>query len=292
VADRPTLREIGIWPRRDFSWQQDGTECISIPFTWNIPSVLEHVLAEPSRQFLVGGPAVYLLPDVFEGTSNVTVGRVAPGILQRVNPWATRTSTGCIRACSFCGVSQFEPGGLRELPDWPDLPCLCDNALLATSESHFDRVIDRLAAWGVADFNQGLDIRLLTDHHAMRLSEIKDPMIRLALDNDRDRDSFIRAYCRLRDAGVRKASIMCYCLVGYEDTPEKAWRRCEWVAGFGIKPLPMWYHCLTETEHNPVTYQQRFLGWTESRRQGIMGYYYRHRDNGEILLDLEELPCG
>ena len=33
--------ELNNWPRKEFYWEDDGKTCISIPFTWNIPDVLE-----------------------------------------------------------------------------------------------------------------------------------------------------------------------------------------------------------------------------------------------------------
>ena len=69
------------------------------------------------------------------------------------------------------------------MEDWPDLPVLCDNNLLAAPLSHFDKVIDRLIRHGWCDFNQGVDARLLTDYHARRIAEIKQPQVRLAFDH-------------------------------------------------------------------------------------------------------------
>ncbi len=40
------------------------------------------------------------------------------------------------------------------------------------------------------DFNQGLDARLLTEHHARRLAELTDATIRLALDHQKSADQW------------------------------------------------------------------------------------------------------
>ena len=78
----------------------------------------------------------------------------------------------------------------------------CDNNLTAASYSHFDKVIDRLVKWGWADFNQGLDSRLLTAYHAERIHEIKKPIIRLALDSMFDQYEWLKAVDVLRSAGI------------------------------------------------------------------------------------------
>lgn len=275
------MQDNVTWPKRPARWIEGTTLCISIPFTWNLPA-LHHELEQRALMWdrvLVGGPAIKLLPEFFSGLPWVEVGGDLPGVLQRVNPMATRTTTGCVRKCGFCAIGRgmVEPGGLVELDDWPNLPIIADNNLLAASESHFDRVIDRLLTWGWADFNQGLDARLLSEHHAERLAEIPKPMIRLALDSMSSCELWEHAYQLLRAAGMAKHSIRSYCLIGYQDTPAEAWKRCEWVQDHGVKALPMWYHDLFALEWNKVTDDQRRLGWDEAERMRIVGWYYQHR---------------
>lgn len=229
---------------------------------------------------VVGGPVVELVPGFFGALDYVSEGHDCPGVLQRVNPLATRTTVGCVRRCGFCaiGTGRIE-GEYRELDDWPDLPMITDNNLLAASKAHFDRVIDRLVVHGWADFNQGIDSRLLTDYHAGRLAEIKKPTIRLALDHMDYRDKWQEAFKRLRDAGIAKRNISSYCLVGFKSVPVESWQRCEWVESHGIKACPMWFHELDQLEKNIVTEKQAALGWDDEKRRHIMGYYYKHRGN-------------
>lgn len=112
------------------------------------------------------------MPDYFNGLSHVEIQNRSNIAINKINPLATKTTTGCVRKCKFCLVPKTE-GKFQELDDWEDKPILIDNNLLASSRKHFDRVIDRLIKWGWADFNQGLDARLLTDYHAKRIAEIK-----------------------------------------------------------------------------------------------------------------------
>jgi hypothetical protein len=139
-------------------------------------------------------------------------------------------------------------------------------------------VIDRLVRWGWADFNQGVDMRFLTDYHAQRIAEIKKPLVRLALDSD-SRDSkakWLRAFRRLRRARITKASIRSYALVGFDTGPGEAWERLRWIEKHGIKALPMWYHPLDALEYNAVTEEQRHLGWDDEKRKDLMMYFYQH----------------
>lgn len=215
------------WPRGPTTWIEGRVRHVSVPFTWNMPAVRADCLQTGFAwdRTVVGGPAVALLPGYLDGLHNVTTGDSAPGALQRINPLATRTTTGCVRRCGFCaiGTGVIEGGGFRELDDWPDLPILCDNNLMAASMPHIERVVERLERWGWADFNQGLDARLLTPTKARLLARIKKPLIRLALDNMAYVDSWLRAYDRLREAGISKAAIRSHCLVAFDSGPDEAW---------------------------------------------------------------------
>jgi hypothetical protein len=229
---------------------------------------------------VVGGPATKLMPDFFKDLPHVEVRESYPGAMQIVNPQATKTTSGCIRSCGFCAVPRME-GKIVELQEWPDLPGICDNNILGASIEHFDKVVGRLKVHGWADFNQGLDSRLLTDYHAKRLKEIGRPMIRLALDNMAYADQWEIAFERLRRVKFPKSLIRSYALIAFEEnekhTVEEAWERCKWIEKHGIKVLPMWYHRLDAMEENIVTDRQRALGWNDYERTNIMGWYYQHR---------------
>ena len=201
-----------------------------------------------------------------------------PNILQRIHPLATRSTTGCPCKCDFCGIGRglIEPGGLRCLTDWPDLPIQADNNLFAAPDAHFDKVIDRLVKWGWADFNQGVDARFLNAHHASRLVEIKKPLVRLALDSPDSKSIWDNAFNLLREYKLPKSAIRSYALIGFDSGPAEAWERCRWIEAHGIKALPMWYHALDALEYNSVTEDQQKLGWDDEKRKDIMMYYYQH----------------
>jgi hypothetical protein len=280
------MKIVSRWPKRPITWMDGRQLCVSVPFSWNMPSVRK-MLRQRSTEWesaLIGGPGVYLVlhyyPDFLEGLPYVKTGRSYPGVLQRANALATRTTEGCVHNCSFCGIGQgiIEPGGFWPLLDWPDLPIFCDNNLLAAPFGHFDRVIDRAKVHGWCDFEQGLDPCLLTEYHAIRIAEIAHPMVRLSLDSTLLRPAWERAYEGLRKAGVRQHDIRSYVLVGFESDPDDAWDRCKWIQHHGVKPLPMWYHELNTLKHNVVTERQGRFGWTDYERRRIMQFHYQHKE--------------
>jgi len=267
---------VSSWPKDITEWHDGRTGYLSVPFTWLLAKARARIQQRDmfTDQWAVGGPAVRLMPNYPLGAA--TVGGDMPGVLQRVHPLATRTTVGCVRNCRFCGVRRIE-GEFGELLDWPDKPILCDNNLLAASREHFDRVVDRLIVHGWADFNQGLDARLLTTHHAERIAEINKPIVRLALDNDHDRDVWAGAIERLRGAGIAMSKIRSYVLCGFAGSPHEDWERCKFVESLGVMALPMWFHELDALIPNTVTAKQQSMGWTNRQRRELMCWYYQHR---------------
>ena len=265
------------WPKRICSWSVCGTIYLSIPFTWLLKEAKKYLELIPNTPAVVGGPAVLLMPGYFKGLSNVEERKSMPGVLSLINNQATRTTVGCIRKCEFCGVSKIEPE-FKELSNWPDLPIICDNNILAASQKHFDKVCDRLEKWGWCDFNQGIDARLLTEYHAKRFKRIGRPIIRLALDSASLCDIWENAFSILLKVGCKKSWIKTYCLVGFKDNPETAWKNCSFIQTHGIKAFPMWYHSLTEEIYNNVSDEQTRNGWSQFERKRIMGWFYKHKE--------------
>lgn len=272
------------WPKKYISWIDKKILYISAPFTWELPKI-RRLLIQKSfnwEKAIVGGPAIYLMPKYLEGIKNVVIKNNYEGVLQRINPMATKTTIGCVRRCGFCGVWRFE-GKFKELNNWPDLPIICDNNLLASSRKHFDKVIDRLLLWDFSDFNQGIDTRLLTNYHAKRFSELKNTIIRLALDDFSYKDQWQKAHQKLRKVGLPNTSIRSYALIGFDSGPEEAWQRCEWITKQRVLVLPQWYHSLNQLKKNIVTKEQEKLGWNDFERVLIMRYYYQRGANREFI---------
>lgn len=275
------MKNESKWPKKTVTWIKDRTLYVSVPFTWELPAAAQTLM---QRSFewdtaVVGGPAVKLVPGHFNMIPGVIEGDDYPGVLQLINPDATRTTIGCVRDCDFCGVQKLE-GKFRELVDWPDRPIICDNNLLAASDQHFEKVIDRLAYHKDVEFSFGLDCRLLTNPRAAMiasLKSIKKRGIRIALDDMSYLREWLTAVDMLRGAGIAKRNIASFALVGFNAGPIEAWYRCEYIESCGVRALPVWFHPLDAFKKNIVTRVQESLGWDDYERRKIMQFFYQHK---------------
>jgi len=134
---------------------------VSVTFTWDVSEGqrLARAWGGYYHDVQIGGPALDDPGGAFE-----------PG--RFIRPGVTITSRGCPRRCPFCFVARRE-GALRELPirdGW----IVNDNNLLACSRRHVEAVFEMLAHQPrAAQFNGGLDARLLTDWHRRLLDGIR-----------------------------------------------------------------------------------------------------------------------
>ena len=269
------------WSNGITEWIEGDTAFVSAVFSWNAQKAYMRCVyfREMGYKVRCGGQAIYQNPKMFaEFDTSGTV-----DALSHHNPLATFTSRGCIRNCSFCLVPKLE-GKLVELDDWLVRPIICDNNLLATSTAHFDKVVDRLLESGLAgiDFNQGLDARILTEHHAARLAELpKDTIIRLAWDNIAMEKLYLLAFRILEDAGIKLQQIRTYVLIGYKDTPEDALYRLEKIRELGALPNPMRYQPLDALHRNSYVGEN----WTNDLLTKYMRYWSNLNKVGGLSFD-------
>lgn len=248
-------------------WEINGTIYLSVVFSWDLP-IAERIKVSSKKKVIIGGPAAKL--------AGYDIPELSYPALSIHNPFATKTSTGCINACPFCAVPDLE-GDLVELRDWEPRPIVCDNNLLACSRKHFDTVIDRLKLMPFVDFNQGLEARLFTTYHAERIAELKAVKVRFSYDCEDDQGAVYDAVLRCRAQGMKDIGV--YVLIGYEDTPEEAKTRLEWVRSLGIWPNPMRYQPLRATVKDEYVEK----GWTKGQLEDMVRYYSR-------LFFLEHIP--
>jgi radical SAM superfamily enzyme YgiQ (UPF0313 family) len=186
------------------------------------------------------------------------------------NPLATFTTRGCPNRCGFCAVHRLEREFI-EIEDFPVRPIICDNNLLAASQKHFDRVIDRLKVLPFVDFNQGLEAARYEQYHAKRISEIKSCKVRFACDSPDDMVAVNHAITISRQHGLNNIGV--YVLIGFDDTPDEAKQRLEWVRSLGIRPNVMRYQPLNAMAKNVYVAP----GWTRKELEDIQRYYSRLR---------------
>jgi len=274
------------WPKTSVYWREGDASFASIPFTWELKKVRRFIRSRPGK-WTVGGPAIFLMPDYFQDLPDVSVKWSWGGILQRHNPYATRTTRGCPNKCKYCaiGSGKIERGAFIEKGEWPDRPILCDNNLLAASERHLQRVFDRLRWWGWADFNQGLDCRLVTPEIAKEIHSIGKPIVRVSLDSWSVAPVWEYAVNLFLDAGVAKRRMHSYVMIGWGDDPRRDIERVEYaktILGPGSVNA-MWFHELDAMKPNVVTEKQAACGWTDRLRIDTMRWSYGRGPKPDIL---------
>lgn len=169
------------------------------------------------------------------------------------------TTRGCIRKCEFCFVPQKE-GLIRVEGDIYDIwdgkskeIILMDNNILALPK-HFKFICGQLRKEKLkVDFNQGLDIRLLTDELAYELSTIRHISdIRFAWDNIKDENTIIKGIELLKKHKCKRG--MFYVIVGFNSTVEEDLYRFNVLKGLGQRAYCMRYEtCKGNREYNDMS---------------------------------------
>jgi len=161
------------------------------------------------------------------------------------NAYFTYTTRGCIRNCAFCAVPRIEPFYIDYVPlkkqiqqinekygEKKDL-LLLDNNVLASPQ--FDRIIDEIKGIGfykgakfnnslrIVDFNQGIDLRLLTKQKISRLAELPIKPLRIAFDHISLKNDYIKRIEWAAEFGLTRLSN--YILYNFKDTPEDFYER-------------------------------------------------------------------
>ena len=256
---------MNTWRKGIAQWRCGKTLYLSVPFTWMMDDA-EAVAKQHGGPVVAGGPAVKLVGAPWAETPN----SCPFDVLSMHNPCATFTTRGCIRACRFCAVPRIE-GDFRELQTWKPAPVVCDNNILASSRAHFTKVVDSLIQFEQVDFNQGLDMRLLSDWHLGELQRLHSVKLRFALDHSRLADVLRDTLTRCRAKGFRDFGV--YVLVGFGDTPADAEQRLEFVRSLGVWPNPMRYQPLDAHAKNEYVAS----GWTDYELRRMCRYYSRLR---------------
>lgn len=156
--------------------------------------------------------------------------------------YATR---GCPNRCGFCAVSCIEPTFCNYLPLKRQIRSieevygpkqhlvLLDNNVLASDQ--FDRIINDIIDLGFekgatlnkktryVDFNQGIDIRLLTPAKMRLLAKTALKPLRLAFDHIELSNQYIDSVRLAVDCGISHLSN--YVLYNYADTPQDFYER-------------------------------------------------------------------
>ncbi len=223
----------------------------------------------PNVSIYVGGIYATLMPQNIKNAYpfvNIHIGlhkeaeNMLPAyhLLRQVDKWRdwdksiVFTSRGCIRKCQFCVVPRVEGGMRDEKPSILSLMSsshkkvtIWDNNFLASpyAKSMLKELIDH----GIeADFNQGLDARLMDEETAGLLADVKSKSIHMAYDWPWEGPYIKKAIDLLGNAGYKKKNLIFYMLYNFwdkqhkkGDTPEDFLLRLKNLMTWGASVYPM-----------------------------------------------------
>ena len=155
---------------------------------------------------------------------------------------------GCPRGCSFCHVEAKEGRASRKVADLKEFwngqknIVLCDPNILACKqwEELLQQLIDS-KAW--VDFNQGLDIRLMTEEKAEMLKRIKTKNLHFAWDRYSDKKIILPKFKMFKEiTGISERNLIVYVLCGFDTTIEQDLERIYTLRDNGFWAYVMLYN--------------------------------------------------
>lgn len=224
----------------------DGREVYDKSKDLNLPPEIEHIYPDYS-----------LYPEKASDT--------AYGFLTR----------GCPRGCDFCHVAPKEGKCSIKVADLAEFWRgqkhieLLDPNILACSEWRYllEQLIESKAG---VNFNQGLDIRVMTEEKAETLSRIKTEAIHFAWDRYEDKELIQPKFKMFRQISkIRQKDLQVYVLCGDRERkilPEDL-ERIYWLRSNGYAPYVMLYNKNElPKDHELIKLQRwvnnRFIFWT------------------------------
>lgn len=155
---------------------------------------------------------------------------------------------GCPRGCTFCHVASKEGRKSYKVADlsefWTDQKkiVLCDPNILACTE--WKDLFDQLqSSKAYVDFNQGLDIRMMTQEKAEALSKIRTKYLHFAWDRYEDKESILPKFELFRSVSTKNShALVVYVLCGFDTTFEQDLERIYTLRDMGFAPYVMLYN--------------------------------------------------
>lgn len=177
---------------------------------------------------------------------------------------------GCPRGCSFCIVAGKEGRCSRKVADLKEFwngqkkIVLCDPNILACPDWK-DLLTQLRDSHALVDFNQGLDIRMMTRERIDLLNQIKIAEIRFAWDRYKDKDLILPKFklfsehTTIRKKNTEHTAIV-YTLVNFDSTLEQDLERI-----YTLRDLGFWaYVMIYDKEHCKPMYKD-LQRWVNNR---------------------------
>lgn len=175
---------------------------------------------------------------------------------------------GCPRGCDFCIVGKKEGRISRKVADLSEFwrgqknIVLCDPNILACPDWK-DLLMQLIDSGAYVDFNQGLDIRMMTEEKALMLDRIRIKEIHFAWDRYEDKDKVLpklKLYAEVSRHTPNTHNAIVYTLVNFSTTLEQDLERIYTLRELGYWPYVMIY----DKEHCKYQYK-RLARWVNNR---------------------------
>lgn len=175
---------------------------------------------------------------------------------------------GCPRGCDFCIVGKKEGRISRKVADLSEFwrgqknIVLCDPNILACPDWK-DLLMQLMDSGAYVDFNQGLDIRMMTEEKALMLDRIRIKEIHFAWDRYEDKDKVLpklKLYAEVSKHSPHSHNAIVYTLVNFSTTLEQDLERIYTLRELGYWPYVMIY----DKEHCKYQYK-RLARWVNNR---------------------------
>lgn len=157
-------------------------------------------------------------------------------------------SRGCPRGCSFChvkdkeGLRAYKVADLSEFWNGQKNICLCDPNVLACKDwkDIMQQLIDS-GSW--VDFNQGVDIRLMTESRAEMFKRVKVKHIHFAYDRYQDKKLIEPKFRTFKEVtGWNRSKVQVFVLCNYDTTLEQDLERIYFLRSLDFSPFVMLYN--------------------------------------------------
>ena len=177
-------------------------------------------------------------------------------------------SRGCPRGCNFChvkdkeGTMSYKVANLGEFWKGQKFIELCDPNPIACKEwkDILQQLIDS-KAW--VDFNQGIDVRMLTEEKIEYIKRIKTKSIHMAWDRYEDKDIIVPKFKAFKEmTGIDHRKLIVYVLCNFNTTIEQDLERIYTLREIGYDPYVMLY----DKEHIPKGSElKKMQRWVNNR---------------------------
>jgi hypothetical protein len=175
---------------------------------------------------------------------------------------------GCPRGCDFCIVGKKEGKCSRKVADLKDFwkgqknIVLCDPNILACKDwkELLQQLIDSKAN---VDFNQGLDIRLMTTEKVEMLNQIKIKEIHFAWDRYQDKDIILpklEMYSKLSNKTLHGHNAIVYTITNFDTTFEEDLERI-----YTLRDMGYWAYVMIYNKKNCDPKYKKLQRWVNMR---------------------------